>query len=177
MKKFVRNSLLAASAVMALSFGSVSAHAGDMVAMSQMRLADLGYFPGRADGFMGPETHVALRDFQSYNGLPVSGTLDADTYNLLMTEDYATHNGGIMNGHIAYVRYSTPVTYTVAAPAATYVSYPTGYSTAYSTAVSYPTAVAATPVYYTTDMQAHYVAASVPTTYYADDGRLVEWRY
>src|SRR5271163_535031 len=99
MKKYVRSSALIACAVLALSFGSSTsarAERGDMLRMSQMRLADLGYYTGREDGMMGPLTLAALKDFQAYNRLPVTGTLNAETFNLLMAADFNLHHGNIV---------------------------------------------------------------------------------
>jgi N-acetylmuramoyl-L-alanine amidase len=48
---------------------------GDDVAELQVRLAQLGFNPGRIDGIFGPVLEHALRDFQRNCGLPVDGTL------------------------------------------------------------------------------------------------------
>lgn len=64
-----------------------------MVRMSQMRLADLGYYAGLYDGVLGPATKSAIKGFQAQNGLPVSGRLTARTYNLLLGLDYSQHHG------------------------------------------------------------------------------------
>ncbi len=45
----------------------------------QETLRDLGYFSGPADGRRGPRTREALRDFQSEQGLPATGSLDPTT--------------------------------------------------------------------------------------------------
>ena len=45
----------------------------------QETLRDLGYFSGPADGRRGPRTREALRDFQTDQGLPATGSLDTTT--------------------------------------------------------------------------------------------------
>lgn len=45
----------------------------------QETLRDLGYFSGPADGRRGPRTREALRDFQTDQGLPATGSLDTMT--------------------------------------------------------------------------------------------------
>jgi len=45
----------------------------------QQALKDKGYDPGRFDGFMGPWTRKAIRDFQRDNNLRVTGMVDAKT--------------------------------------------------------------------------------------------------
>lgn len=46
------------------------------VQQMQETLRDLGYFSGPADGRRGPRTREALRDFQTDQGLPITGSLD-----------------------------------------------------------------------------------------------------
>ena len=50
---------------------------------AQKSLAELGYDPGPADGFMGKKTGDAIREFQLDNGLDVTGKLDRSTINAL----------------------------------------------------------------------------------------------
>ncbi|HQU00686.1 MAG TPA: peptidoglycan-binding domain-containing protein [Acidimicrobiales bacterium] len=52
---------------------------GDDVADLQVRLAQLGFNPGRIDGIFGPLLDQALREFQENSGLDVSGTLTRAT--------------------------------------------------------------------------------------------------
>lgn len=114
MKKLAHSSLWAAVAVAGLILGSSPASAHEeatMVSMSQSRLNDLGYFAGHEDGFIGPQTRSALRDFQTYNGLAVTEILDGRTYDLLLAQDYALHNGGLVNGRPVTIRYVTTVQY------------------------------------------------------------------
>jgi hypothetical protein len=42
----------------------------------QAALAWRGYYSGRIDGVMGPETRSAIRSFQAHQGLPVTGEID-----------------------------------------------------------------------------------------------------
>ncbi len=42
----------------------------------QAALAWRGYYSGRIDGVMGPETRSAIRSFQAHQGLPVTGQID-----------------------------------------------------------------------------------------------------
>jgi localization factor PodJL len=46
-------------------------------------LAWRGYYSGRIDGVMGPETRAAIRSFQSHQGLPVTGQIDSRLINAL----------------------------------------------------------------------------------------------
>jgi N-acetylmuramoyl-L-alanine amidase len=49
----------------------------------QQRLRALGYYFGRVDGEMGPQTENALRRFQDQHGLAVTGEVDDATSNAL----------------------------------------------------------------------------------------------
>ena len=49
----------------------------------QAALAWRGYYSGRIDGVMGPETRAAIRSFQSHQGLPVTGQIDSRLTNAL----------------------------------------------------------------------------------------------
>lgn len=60
----------------------------EMVRLSQMRLAELGYYAGKYDGKMGARTRAAIKGFQSFNHLPASGKLTTQTYDLLVTAHY-----------------------------------------------------------------------------------------
>ena len=46
---------------------------------AQSKLASLGFHPGSADGFLGPRTITAIKEFQTKSGLPVTGGLDSAT--------------------------------------------------------------------------------------------------
>ncbi|ABY93857.1 MULTISPECIES: spore cortex-lytic enzyme [Thermoanaerobacter] len=52
---------------------------GSDVAKVQARLKDWGYYTGAVDGFFGVRTWLAVRKFQAYNGLRVTGIVDDDT--------------------------------------------------------------------------------------------------
>ncbi|MEZ5667259.1 MAG: peptidoglycan-binding domain-containing protein [Alphaproteobacteria bacterium] len=56
---------------------------------AQSMLATLGFDPGPADGLMGPRTRSALEQFQTQQGVPVSGTLTVDTQGALQFEKSA----------------------------------------------------------------------------------------
>lgn len=43
----------------------------------QAALAVRGYYSGRIDGVIGPETRAAIRSFQAHEGLPVTGQIDS----------------------------------------------------------------------------------------------------
>src|SRR5579884_1953035 len=46
---------------------------------AQQALSDLGYNPGDANGMMSSDTQQAVREFQWFNDLPVTGKLDEQT--------------------------------------------------------------------------------------------------
>jgi peptidoglycan hydrolase-like protein with peptidoglycan-binding domain len=49
------------------------------ISQVQQALKAKGYDPGTTDGVMGEQTQQALRKFQQANGLPATGTVDAQT--------------------------------------------------------------------------------------------------
>ncbi len=49
----------------------------------QAALAWRGYYSGRIDDVMGPETRAAIRSFQAHQGLPVTGQIDNGLINAL----------------------------------------------------------------------------------------------
>jgi peptidoglycan hydrolase-like protein with peptidoglycan-binding domain len=51
----------------------------DDVRQAQQALTDLGYNPGDINGMMSSDTQQAIREFQWFNGLPVTGNLDQAT--------------------------------------------------------------------------------------------------
>jgi lipid-binding SYLF domain-containing protein len=51
----------------------------DDVRQAQQQLSDLGYNPGDVNGMMSSDTQQAIREFQWFNGMPVSGNLDEAT--------------------------------------------------------------------------------------------------
>lgn len=52
---------------------------GDIVKTAQTMLISLGFDPGEADGIYGERLQVAVRNFQMYVELPVTGTLDTNS--------------------------------------------------------------------------------------------------
>lgn len=56
---------------------------GEKVTFVQQTLQNRGYFSGPVTGFYGELTAAAVRQFQAANGLPVSGQVDAATYQRL----------------------------------------------------------------------------------------------
>jgi len=56
---------------------------GREVVEFQLRLQELGFDPGRADGRYGPATERAVRAFQQTYGLPVTGRGELDVLFLL----------------------------------------------------------------------------------------------
>lgn len=84
-------------AALCLSFALSSAPAkamdgpSDMVRTAQMRLAGLGYYVGRYDGLMGPVTQSAIMQFQHLHGMPMSGQLTPQIYNMLLNANYVSY--------------------------------------------------------------------------------------
>jgi len=66
-----------------LSFAAGHPYVGDDVAMLQERLLDMGFNPGRCDGYFGQQTERALREFQRNVGLTADGTLGPKTLRAL----------------------------------------------------------------------------------------------
>ncbi|MGI9382627.1 MAG: L,D-transpeptidase family protein [Methyloligellaceae bacterium] len=66
----------------------------------QRLLAELGHDPGPADGYMGPETSIAIQAFQKASGLPASGAFSDSLVDALHK---AAGDREIIVGHI-YVR-------------------------------------------------------------------------
>lgn len=57
---------------------STGGTASSTVSSVQADLAKLGYEPGPIDGFYGPQTRSAIREYQQDHGLPVDGNATAD---------------------------------------------------------------------------------------------------
>jgi N-acetylmuramoyl-L-alanine amidase len=72
---------------------------GDDVAELQVRLAQLGFDPGRIDGIFGPLLDEALSDFQRNCGLEVSATLTRQTLHELtrLTPSTSTSSRHLVN--------------------------------------------------------------------------------
>jgi hypothetical protein len=115
MKNVIRAAIMSAF-IAAVAF-SVPAHAFNLntdrniVRASQQRLDQLGYYGGRTDGIMTAATQKAILEFQSVNGLILTGELNEPTYRLLFTEP------SNMVSNLMSVQTAMPVAY--AAPAAT----------------------------------------------------------
>ena len=63
------------------------ADTGTDVLRLQQRLAELGYYTDRINGYFGPNTEQAVMQFQAINGLDVTGELDYDAWALLYSDD------------------------------------------------------------------------------------------
>lgn len=59
---------------------------GDRVRLLQTSLDGIGFDVGRIDGIFGRDTDAAVRDFQDWYGLPVTGVVDIDTANAIVAE-------------------------------------------------------------------------------------------
>jgi outer membrane biogenesis lipoprotein LolB len=56
-------------------------HVSDIyeVMQAQQALSDLGYYTGDVNGLISSDTQEAIRQFQWFNNLPVTGNLDGET--------------------------------------------------------------------------------------------------
>jgi N-acetylmuramoyl-L-alanine amidase len=70
---------------------------GDDVAELQVRLAQLGFNPGRIDGIFGPTLELALTDFQRNCGLTTDGTLTYATLRELTRMTLSTADRHLVN--------------------------------------------------------------------------------
>lgn len=61
--------------------------AGADVLNLQQRLAELGYYSGRSNGYFGPMTVEAVKNFQSQNHLSVSGILSYEDWEVLYSHE------------------------------------------------------------------------------------------
>jgi N-acetylmuramoyl-L-alanine amidase len=66
-----------------LSFAVGHPYVGDDVAVLQQRLLDMGFDPGRVDGYFGTQTETAVREFQRNVGLLPDGTVGPKTLRAL----------------------------------------------------------------------------------------------
>ena len=64
----------------------------------QRRLKALGYLSGSADGYFGSNTYRAVRNFQSRNGLSVTGVADSGTQQLLYSSSARPASGSSSSG-------------------------------------------------------------------------------
>lgn len=67
--------------------------AQDVIQQAQMHLKVAGFNPGRTDGVFDVKTADAVRQYQSANGIPVSGLLDEPTRRVLLTGFQDAHEG------------------------------------------------------------------------------------
>lgn len=70
----------------------------DKVKQTQSALKQQGFDPGPVDGIMGPMTMTALRNFQSHNGLQVTGDVNSETESALMGRASVGANRGSSSG-------------------------------------------------------------------------------
>ncbi len=73
----------------------------------QQRLKDLGYYTIRVDGIYGSGTQRAVRQFQSVNGLTVTGIADSATQKLLHSSSAKANNGITITGSYQTLRRSS----------------------------------------------------------------------
>ena len=64
---------------------------GDEVTAIQQKLADLGYYSAEITGYFGEVTEQAVKDFQTVNGIEVTGIVDEFTYEVLFSEGAAAN--------------------------------------------------------------------------------------
>ena len=64
----------------------------------QRRLKALGYLSGSADGYFGSNTYRAVRNFQSRNGLSVTGVADSGMQQLLYSSSARPASGSSSSG-------------------------------------------------------------------------------
>lgn len=69
-----------------LSLQPASDSPSEKVKTAQERLKELNYPLGSVDGFVGPLTRSAIRDFQDANSLAINGKLDDRTYSALLSD-------------------------------------------------------------------------------------------
>ena len=64
----------------------------------QRRLKQLGYYSGSVDGYFGSNTYRAVRNFQSRNGLDVTGKADPTTQRVLYSSNAKPASGSSGSG-------------------------------------------------------------------------------
>lgn len=64
----------------------------------QRRLKELGYYTGSVDGYFGSQTYRAVRNFQSRNGISVTGKADPYTQQVLFSADARAASGSSSSG-------------------------------------------------------------------------------
>ncbi len=68
----------------------------------QRRLKELGYLSGSVDGYFGSQTYRAVRNFQSRNGLSVTGKADAATQQKLYSSSAKAASGSTSSSSAGY---------------------------------------------------------------------------
>lgn len=68
----------------------------------QRRLKELGYLSGSVDGYFGSRTYRAVRNFQSRNGLSVTGKADAATQQKLYSSSAKAASGSTSSSSAGY---------------------------------------------------------------------------
>lgn len=106
----------------------------DAVKTMQMTLIDLGYLSGKADGTFGDQTFLALKAFQSNNGLPSDGIAGEKTLNVLGSS--TAKPAPTIPGATATPKPTAPQVNT--APTASQVRYANWYTEIRSRARTYP---------------------------------------
>ncbi len=106
----------------------------DAVKQMQLTLIDLGYLNGRADGVFGAQTYLALKIFQSRNGLPSDGIAGEKTLSILGSS--TAKPAPTVPGATPTPKPTAPALSTV--PKASQVRYANWYTEIRSRARSYP---------------------------------------
>ncbi len=68
----------------------------------QRRLKELGYYAGSVDGYFGSQTYRAVRNFQSRNGISVTGKADPYTQQVLYSADARAASGSSSSSGTGY---------------------------------------------------------------------------
>ena len=79
---------------------------GPLVSALQSRLKELGYYTIRVDGIFGSGTQRAVRNFQSRNGLSVTGIADVTTQNVLYSSSAIPSGGSVPSTYTTLKRSS-----------------------------------------------------------------------
>jgi peptidoglycan hydrolase-like protein with peptidoglycan-binding domain len=64
------------------SYSTSAMNSSAEIQQAQQQLQEQGFYHGRIDGIIGPETEQAIRQFQQKNGLSQTATLDQPTMDL-----------------------------------------------------------------------------------------------
>jgi len=89
----------------------------DQIILLQQKLAKLGYFAGKADGFYGPNTANAIRAFEEKNAMKVVGAITPKVYQIIINAQNKPVSQLIVNSsNLAGVQPSVIVTPVVLEP-------------------------------------------------------------